>query len=92
MEVADLHRLRAGMLIDRSEPDDAARAQELLHLALEDYVRFGMPSYAAVVEQMLAGMPSPAPAPRPRTGSHDQSTPHRTAAGTTPGSAGRRPG
>ncbi len=55
LEVADLHRLRARMLLDRSEPDDAAEAGELLQLALDDYVRFGMPSYAAVVEQMLHG-------------------------------------
>jgi class 3 adenylate cyclase/tetratricopeptide (TPR) repeat protein len=62
MEMADLYRLRAQMLLDRSGPDDAARADELLHRALDDYVRFGMPSYAAVVEGMLAAMPSPAPA------------------------------
>jgi len=71
LEVADLYRLRAQMLLDRSGPDDAARADELLHRALDDYVRFGMPSYAAVVERMLAAMPSPAPARRPRTGFDD---------------------
>ena len=61
MEVADLYRLRAQMLLDRGRPEDAGRAEELLRFALDDYVRFGMPSYAAVVEQMLAGMPSPSP-------------------------------
>jgi class 3 adenylate cyclase/tetratricopeptide (TPR) repeat protein len=53
VEVADLNRLRARMLLDRAGPDDAARADGLLHLALDDYVRFRMPSYAAVVERML---------------------------------------
>jgi hypothetical protein len=53
VEVADLNRLRGRMLLDRAGPGDAARAGELLHLALDDYARFGMPSYAAVVERML---------------------------------------
>jgi class 3 adenylate cyclase/tetratricopeptide (TPR) repeat protein len=53
LEVTDIRRLRARMLLDRSESGDAARADELLHLARADYVRFGMPSYAAVVDRML---------------------------------------
>jgi class 3 adenylate cyclase/tetratricopeptide (TPR) repeat protein len=64
LEVADLYRLRAQMLLDRSAPDDAARADELLHRALDEYVRLGMPSYAAVVERMLAAVRSAAPASR----------------------------
>ena len=89
--MADLHRLRARMLLDRGRPEDAGRAEELLRLALDDYVRFGMPSYAAVVEQMLALMPSPGPAPRPRSGPDDQPTPRETTAGISPGTGGRRP-
>jgi class 3 adenylate cyclase/tetratricopeptide (TPR) repeat protein len=53
VEAADLHRLHARMLLDRSDPDDAARADALLRLALDDYSRFGMPGYAAEVERML---------------------------------------
>jgi hypothetical protein len=53
LEAADVRRLRARMLLDRGGPDDAARAGELLRLALDDYVRFGMPSYAEVVDRML---------------------------------------
>jgi class 3 adenylate cyclase/tetratricopeptide (TPR) repeat protein len=54
VEAADLNRFRARMLLDRAGPDDSARAEELLRLALDDYVRFRMPSYAAVVERMLS--------------------------------------
>jgi hypothetical protein len=46
------------MLLDRSGPGDAARAGELLHRALDDYVRFSMPGYAAAVERMLAAITS----------------------------------
>ena len=53
MEVADLRRLHARMLLDRARPDDAARAAELLHEALRDYETFRMPGYAAEVERML---------------------------------------
>jgi hypothetical protein len=53
VEVADLNRLRGRMLLDRAAPGDAARAGDVLRLAHDDYVRFGMPSYAATVEQML---------------------------------------
>jgi len=54
MEVADIRRLRARVLLDRGRPDDAAQADELLRRSLDDYVRFGMLTYAAEVERMLS--------------------------------------
>jgi hypothetical protein len=39
--------------IDRDGPDDRARAAKLLEKALNDYRKFGMPSYAAETERML---------------------------------------
>jgi hypothetical protein len=71
MEVADLHRLRARMLLDRGRSEDAGRTAELLGQAAEAYRAFGMPGYVAEAERMLAGMPSLAPARRPRTGFDD---------------------
>jgi class 3 adenylate cyclase/tetratricopeptide (TPR) repeat protein len=54
MEVADIRRLRARVLLDRGRPEDAAQADELLRRSLDDYVRFGMLTYAAEVERMLS--------------------------------------
>jgi tetratricopeptide (TPR) repeat protein len=53
LEEADLLRLRARMLLDRDGPGDHARAVELLGKALTSYRSFGMPSYAAEMEQLL---------------------------------------
>jgi class 3 adenylate cyclase/tetratricopeptide (TPR) repeat protein len=53
LEVVDLRRLRARMLLDRARPDDGARAAELLTEALTEYRRLGMPGYAEEVERML---------------------------------------
>jgi hypothetical protein len=53
VEVADLDRFRARMLLDRSGPGDAARAVQLLRRAHDEYTRFRMPGYAAVVQRML---------------------------------------
>jgi hypothetical protein len=54
VEVAEVHRLHARMLRERARPEDENRAEEFLHLALDDYVRFGMPDYAAEAERMLS--------------------------------------
>jgi len=62
MEVADLHRLRARMLLDRGRPEDADRTAELLGQAAEAYRAFGMPGYVAEAERMLAEVPSLTPA------------------------------
>jgi hypothetical protein len=53
LEQTELRGLRARMLLDRDGPGDRARAAELLGKALEDYGRFGIPSYAAEMERML---------------------------------------
>ena len=53
LEETELHRLRARMLLDRDGPGDRAQAAELLELALVDYRKFGMPTYATATERML---------------------------------------
>jgi tetratricopeptide (TPR) repeat protein len=62
LEVADLYRLRAQMLLDRGRPEDADRTAELLGQAAEAYRAFGMPGYVAEAERMLAEVPSLTPA------------------------------
>jgi tetratricopeptide (TPR) repeat protein len=91
MEVADLHRLRARVLLDRGRPEDARRAAELLGQAAETYRSFGMPGYVAEAERMLAGLPSPGEDPCPRTGPEQPASTRGTAADVNRGTAGRRP-
>jgi hypothetical protein len=56
LELVDLRRLRAQVLVDRRGPGDEARADELLSLALAEYRRLGMAGYAAQVERTRAGL------------------------------------
>src|SRR5215213_7463496 len=53
LELAELRRLRARMLLDRDGTGDRALAADLLQAAVVDYRKFGMPSYAAEAERML---------------------------------------
>ena len=46
LELADLNRLHARMLLDRGGNGDDARAAEMLEEALAAYRAFGMPAYA----------------------------------------------
>ena len=46
LELADLRRLHARMLLDRGSNGDHARAAEMLEEALSAYRTFGMPAYA----------------------------------------------
>jgi class 3 adenylate cyclase/tetratricopeptide (TPR) repeat protein len=52
LELADLHRLHARMLLDRGGTGDDARAAEMLERALAAYHDFGMPAYAAEAERL----------------------------------------
>jgi class 3 adenylate cyclase/tetratricopeptide (TPR) repeat protein len=52
LELADLNRLHARMLLDRGGTGDAARAEEMLEGALAAYREFGMPAYAAEAERL----------------------------------------
>ncbi len=52
LELADLHRLHARMLLDRGGTGDDARAAEMLEAALAAYRDFGMPAYAAEAERL----------------------------------------
>jgi hypothetical protein len=52
LELADLDRLHARMLLDRRGPGNAARAAMLLERALAAYREFGMPVYAAEAERL----------------------------------------
>jgi class 3 adenylate cyclase/tetratricopeptide (TPR) repeat protein len=52
LELADLRRLHAQMLLDRGSTGDQARAAEMLEDALASYRAFGMPGYAAEAERL----------------------------------------
>jgi class 3 adenylate cyclase/tetratricopeptide (TPR) repeat protein len=54
VELADLCRLHARMLLDRGSPGDHERAAEMLLEALSAYRTFGMPGYAAETERLQA--------------------------------------
>ena len=53
LELADLCRLRARMLLDRAGSGDHAQAAESLEESLSSYRAFGMPAYASEVERLL---------------------------------------
>jgi class 3 adenylate cyclase/tetratricopeptide (TPR) repeat protein len=52
LELADLCRLHARMLLDRGDAGDYARGAEMLEQALAEYRDFGMPAYAAEAERL----------------------------------------
>jgi hypothetical protein len=52
LELADLDRLHARMLLDCGGPGNDARAAEMLERALDAYRDFGMPAYAADAERL----------------------------------------
>ena len=52
VELADLYRLHARMLLDRGGAGDHERAAEMLQEALSAYRTFGMPAYAAEAERL----------------------------------------
>ncbi|HEX6758661.1 MAG TPA: AAA family ATPase [Propionibacteriaceae bacterium] len=52
LEIADLGRLHARMLLDRGGKGDHERAAEMLQEALFAYRTFGMPAYAAEAERL----------------------------------------
>jgi class 3 adenylate cyclase/tetratricopeptide (TPR) repeat protein len=52
LELADLGRLHARMLLDRGGKGDHKRAAEMLQEALFAYRTFGMPAYAAEAERL----------------------------------------
>ena len=52
LELADLSRLHARMLLDRGGTGDHARAAEMLEDALAAYRDFGMPAYADEAERL----------------------------------------
>ena len=52
VELADLSRLHARMLLDRGGAGDHERAAEMLQEALVAYRAFGMPTYAAEAERL----------------------------------------
>jgi len=52
LELADLRRLHARLLLDRGGSGDYERAAEMLEVALADYRSFGMTAYAAESERL----------------------------------------
>jgi tetratricopeptide (TPR) repeat protein len=52
LELVDLDRLEAGMLLERGRKGDYERADEMLQEALSAYRTFGMPAYAAEAERL----------------------------------------
>jgi tetratricopeptide (TPR) repeat protein len=53
LELADLDRLEARMLLDRGGKGDHERAAQMLQEALSAYHTFGMPAYTAEAERLL---------------------------------------
>ena len=58
VEVADVRRLHARVLLDRGRSEDSARAAQLLGQACETYRSFGMPGYVVEVEELSRRVPS----------------------------------
>jgi tetratricopeptide (TPR) repeat protein len=56
VEVADIRRFRATMLIRRGAPGDFILARGLLDEALNSYTRFTMPRHAESVRSLVAGL------------------------------------
>jgi class 3 adenylate cyclase/tetratricopeptide (TPR) repeat protein len=54
LELADVGRLYARMLLDRGSNGDHARAAKMLQDAMSAYRTFGMPAYAAETERLLS--------------------------------------
>ena len=54
LELTDLRRLHARVLLDRGSAGDHARAVQMLEEALSAYRAFGMPAYAAETERLLS--------------------------------------
>jgi class 3 adenylate cyclase/tetratricopeptide (TPR) repeat protein len=54
LELADLRRLHARMLLEHGSDGDHARAAEMLQEAMAAYRMFGMPAYAAETERLLS--------------------------------------
>jgi hypothetical protein len=54
LELADLRRLHARMLLARGSNGDHARAAEMLDEALSAYRTFGIRAYAAEAEWLLS--------------------------------------
>ena len=52
LELADLGRLHARMLMERGDTGDYPRAAEMLEKAVAAYRDFGMPAYAAEAERL----------------------------------------
>jgi class 3 adenylate cyclase/tetratricopeptide (TPR) repeat protein len=53
LEMADLRRLEARMLLERGHNGDHARATQMFEQALAAYRAFGMPAYAAEVVRLI---------------------------------------
>jgi class 3 adenylate cyclase/tetratricopeptide (TPR) repeat protein len=53
MEEADVRRLYAKMLLDRTAPGDRERARDLIDAVVEDYRRMGMPRHVELSYRML---------------------------------------
>ena len=53
LELTDLGRLHARMLLDRGGAGDHARAAKMLEEALSAYHALGMPAYAAETERLV---------------------------------------
>jgi tetratricopeptide (TPR) repeat protein len=55
LEVAEVRRFHAAMLIDRDAPGDLSGARKLLGEALDTYAQMGMPRHCDITRAMLAG-------------------------------------
>ncbi len=63
LELADLGRLHARMLLERGDTSDYARAAEMLEEAAAAYRAFGMPAYIADAERLRRRARGPSASP-----------------------------
>jgi hypothetical protein len=53
LEIAEINRFHAAMLLDRDASQDRERARSLLNVALDGYTRIEMPRHAEITRALL---------------------------------------
>jgi tetratricopeptide (TPR) repeat protein len=53
LELAEIRRFHAMMLLDRAAPDDREKTRTLLDEALESYERIGMPCHVEIIQTLM---------------------------------------
>ncbi|MGO9057304.1 MAG: hypothetical protein ACLQU2_07950 [Candidatus Binataceae bacterium] len=53
LEITEINRFHAAMLLDRNASQDREKARGLLNAALDGYTRIGMPRHAEITRALL---------------------------------------